>query len=480
MLQSSSDTLLRRSPIFLTLLALLVGGQMLLWSSTADATPAFARRYETSCQTCHVAFPKLNPFGEAFRMLGYQLPDETEEQIKQPDVKLGAEAYKRVWPDAVWPGAIPQQSPISVVTEFLWENSQKLEEMDGEVETERVTNDFLFPSDFALVLAGNAGERVAYFGEVAVEREIEDGVTESKIAVEHFDFRLIRPIKNSPAFNLKVGAFQPEVVNNFDHARRLTVRNYDSMFGVNTAAVGGAESVGAGHHGGGGGISLPAVSTGLEGFGVMRNRLTWAASVVNGMGPGLETADGNSSKDLSGRLAYKFGGLAPDGSNAATYTSNPKNWQEKSVRVGVLGYAGDGSGMVLEVMDEGVSAEIEVPDFDRYGVDMNIIYGDLNLFGAFIKGSDDIQVVGDPDESGSFDYTAMFAEADVVMHYPWLHGALRYETVDLPREDVDTWQMGTISVTALVRANLKTVVEYTRDLNESKVYTLWLGSTLAF
>ncbi len=38
----------------------------------ADAIPAFARKYDTSCQTCHVSsFPKLNDFGNRFRDRGY-------------------------------------------------------------------------------------------------------------------------------------------------------------------------------------------------------------------------------------------------------------------------------------------------------------------------------------------------------------------------------------------------------------------------
>jgi len=86
----------------------------LLVSRSADAVPAFARKYQTSCQTCHIVFPKLNAFGEAFRLRGYRLPGETEEQIKEKPVSLGAPAYKRLWPQAVWPGEIPGAVPLAV------------------------------------------------------------------------------------------------------------------------------------------------------------------------------------------------------------------------------------------------------------------------------------------------------------------------------------------------------------------------------
>ena len=48
---------------------------IVLVARASHAIPAFARRYETSCQTCHVAFPRLTPFGEAFRRNGYRFPD---------------------------------------------------------------------------------------------------------------------------------------------------------------------------------------------------------------------------------------------------------------------------------------------------------------------------------------------------------------------------------------------------------------------
>jgi hypothetical protein len=40
---------------------------------TANAIPAFARKYGVACNVCHVpGFPKLNDFGNQFRDQGYQ------------------------------------------------------------------------------------------------------------------------------------------------------------------------------------------------------------------------------------------------------------------------------------------------------------------------------------------------------------------------------------------------------------------------
>ncbi len=475
-----------------------------LWTSPAEATPAFARKYGTSCLTCHIVYPKLNAYGNAFRLLGYQLPDETEDMIKQPDTKLGAEAYKRVWPDAVWPNSIPSSLPFALATEFLVRSSS---EAEGGPD---VNSDFLFPSGTEIIAAGTAGDNIAYFGEIAFETEVEEGSFESKAFIPHIDIRFVRLIKNSPVLNVKVGLFQPEMVVAFDHARRLTIANYDAMFGVSTAQPGGGSEVGGGgHHGGGGGISLPAVARGLEFYGVAAQRFQWSAAVVNGFEPGVETFDANSGKDLMGRIAYKYGGMALDGSNATTYTTSSKNWRERSIQVGIFGYRGDGKGVLLNAPaahedehDLKLAADdpptvVEDEDFTRVGIDFNLFFGDLNLFGAYVHGEDDlrdptagsgddheddhVEKVSNEDEFfGTFEYDAFFLEADAVLHYPWLQGILRYEMVDFPDRDIDKYEKGIFSVVALVRANVKAIFEHDRDLNESENWDLWWGTAIAF
>ena len=59
----------------------------------ARAVPSFARKYQTSCQTCHTIFPVLNPFGEAFRRNGYRFPSQNgstdSDAEKAPAIALG-------------------------------------------------------------------------------------------------------------------------------------------------------------------------------------------------------------------------------------------------------------------------------------------------------------------------------------------------------------------------------------------------------
>ena len=61
--------------------AALIGCVVLFDASRAQAIPAFARRYEKSCQTCHTVYPALTPFGEAFRRNGYRFPDRKSTRL---------------------------------------------------------------------------------------------------------------------------------------------------------------------------------------------------------------------------------------------------------------------------------------------------------------------------------------------------------------------------------------------------------------
>ncbi|HOW85689.1 MAG TPA: hypothetical protein P5119_00840 [Candidatus Aminicenantes bacterium] len=60
-----------------TLTALFTGAfALLVLSQAALAIPAFARKYGANCSQCHVAFPKLNDWGQRFRDNGYQVPGQ--------------------------------------------------------------------------------------------------------------------------------------------------------------------------------------------------------------------------------------------------------------------------------------------------------------------------------------------------------------------------------------------------------------------
>src|SRR5574341_359714 len=82
-------------------------------AAPARAIPAFARKYGTSCLTCHTVYPKLTPFGEAFRRNGYRFPGVDSDYVKQETVAMGQEANKKTFPQSVWPSTIPGSLPVA-------------------------------------------------------------------------------------------------------------------------------------------------------------------------------------------------------------------------------------------------------------------------------------------------------------------------------------------------------------------------------
>jgi len=57
------------------LLLIMVGLVFTMVATTAEAIPAFARKYNTSCSSCHSAMPQLNSRGRSFKEAGYAFPE---------------------------------------------------------------------------------------------------------------------------------------------------------------------------------------------------------------------------------------------------------------------------------------------------------------------------------------------------------------------------------------------------------------------
>jgi hypothetical protein len=79
-IEQEKDTALRTHSMGTTIVQAAVGlfvvisGTNDMSVQTAEAIPAFARKYALNCTTCHTAPPQLNTFGERFLENGYQLP----------------------------------------------------------------------------------------------------------------------------------------------------------------------------------------------------------------------------------------------------------------------------------------------------------------------------------------------------------------------------------------------------------------------
>ncbi|MBI3450102.1 MAG: hypothetical protein HY049_14460 [Acidobacteria bacterium] len=402
-------------------------------SSPSFAIPAFARKYHTSCQTCHIAFPALNPFGEAYRLNGYRFPAGSDSSVSKDDaVALGSDGYKKLWPRAVWPGELAGTLPVSMTAE-------------SELSNDRATKSTSFNGAGAaaeIQAGGTFGDHASFFGNLVFERP-DGGATETTL--ERMSI-LFRPW-SSPAFQFKVGAFDPGLLLISTH-RSVVTTEYLSL----TQTVGDN------------GWAAEPTQNGAEFFGVAAHRLLYNAGYVEGAGNAA-----SNSKDVYGRVAYKFGGLTLDGTTkgtaAAGLPANPKPWSEKSFTVSAFVYKGSpllSQTTTTLVNDPNtnivsqVDTTIEQDDrFTMYGGEVKVNFLNLIFYAGASARTDRHPFLADFSPAAT-DVSSKnwWGEAQWVA-LPWLIPAARWESFDVAGAKTERY---TATVNMLVRANVKTFV----------------------
>ncbi len=396
----------------------------LFWPSPGPAIPAFARKYGASCSSCHVAIPKLNAFGVAFRNNGYRIPEGDKRLSKIEDVELGAEPWKDLWPRSLWPGAIPGALPIAarIMADAHLNPSSEIQ------------LDFDMPHEVELLIAGTAGEGVSFLAHV-------DFLGDDSVVQVERAFIQLDSIVDQPLLNVKVGRFEVGAVPFSRFHRRLTATDYlPTAFRPFDDALRFRDSQD--------GIELWGTRTGRRGGG-----FEYHLGVVNGGRPGRDT---NGAKDWYYRVAYKFGGYGlagppPGEQGQPAGGRTPDNWRDDSVRLGVYGYRGE------LAMADGLDSHNGPNSFDRFGVDLDLWFKDLNIYGTWLRGR---EFKGDPRE---FDFDIYMVEADYVL-FPWLHPLVRFEHQTGPPYDQTNWVLGGV---ILLRANLRLVSEVIEFLHDS-------------
>ncbi len=450
--------------------AMLVG--LFALAAPAYAVPAFARKYQTSCQTCHIVFPKLNAYGEAFRLRGYRLPGETADAVKQPPTSLGAPAYKKLWPDAVWPGELPSYVPLAVNIK-LADVNQSIVNDDGSVTT--IHNDLQFPQELNIFGAGTLGEHVSFFSEVTFT-ETPSGLVD--VSLEHAHMGFDSPFGPDDAFHIRIGKFAPNVFDGFQEMWIATDAAIDTLFDYNPIGLRGGTGLGAGALTPSP-IALPPLVRGIEAYGIVAHRAMWVGGVANGVGPLPSDTTGrfagNNTKDVWARFDYKIGGLGLDGDSGGRPVPE-KNWRDNSLRVGVFAYHGDATGIPFAATtDDGANVNIEDAGYLRTGVYASVFIQNLNVFGVYMRGRDTLNTYT-AETHGLLnaiepDYHVWFTQADYVI-FPWLQASGRYESLRPGDSTVPTLEIGTFNLSALVRANVKAALEYQRDLRNGDIHSL--------
>jgi len=432
----------------------------------AGAFPIFARKYQTSCQTCHAIFPKLNPFGEAFRLNGYHLPGETEEQVKQKPVSLGSDAYAQMWPKMVYPSSLPGNAPVALNVKMADLYASSHDDTGHTI----VRNDFQFPQEVNLFAAGTFGDHFSGMSEITYG-ENADGSGE--LEIEHARLDVISAFGPDHLVNFRIGKLAPNLYDGFQEMWLMTDNGVDSLFAYNPIGWNGGTGLAEDE----GGIGLPGNTRAIEMYGVAAHRLFYTVGVSSPIGPGGANGafNNNSTKDFYARVDYKFGGMGLDGDTTGVQLP-PENWRETSFRVGVLGYTGDGSGPEFDVTDpDGNAFRMQQGRFKRAGVFGSLYLGDLNLFGVALHGTDDLSL-RDPESDAEISldtrtWDAWFAQADYVIT-PVFQVSARYENLRPADPSVKTLQSVNANFSFLARANIKLMLEYHRDLHDPLNYQL--------
>lgn len=355
-----------------------LSGMILLLSALAapaEAIPAFSRKHDLSCTACHTKPPRLNAFGEAFHMAGFQVPSVEEGETKEKR-KIG-----RIF------------SETGFLNIFSLRAHGNFMEAFGGGEPSEIN--LAFPLETELYLAGTLTSEVGYFFELEhTGREIEgksDGSFEARsrfglgkefflmvdlgkfLGADHGGYHasgrgpmrmgpMLMAGKIDPSTNFSYPTNRQFILNipgrvGADAVTRFTLAPYAfavKFFGVRKA---GGEAVE---------VTEESLYNTAGGFGadahLMVERLMLQAGVLQGLESDVSDAD--QQKDPYVMLRVNFGG--------EKYVSGSLS--------GLIYWGND----TARVPRPAPSALTDPVDWLRYGFAANVKYRLLDLYGAFL------------------------------------------------------------------------------------------------
>jgi hypothetical protein len=365
----------------------------------ANGIPAFARKYQTSCTTCHDNFPHLNDFGKAFKDAGFKFPTDDESFIKVPPVLLGAPAQKELWPKTVWPGVIPGLPPIGLRMNNFFQVTGKSR---GNFGTGFVPRTDFEPGLFSIFTAGNFGSDIAFW----VDEDLSEAGAPSGLGDGYLKFVNIGRFLHLPkdALHLRAGQFELELP--FSPARSwnlspwdiydqaafgainsgLPQQNVNNAFAMSSAAQGVEFS--GGHHYGGYYWALAIVNQTTGSQSIDGSGLVPSATGANSGGLGF-FSDANF-KDIYGRLAYRFNLESDRESRRAIQAAGATGPRTHTyLTLGTLYFYGRSVQRFAgeDALGNAVTLTAREP-FYRVGGDLDFNYRNFNLFGQFLYGRD--------------------------------------------------------------------------------------------
>ncbi|MFQ6099600.1 MAG: hypothetical protein ACE5O2_17840, partial [Armatimonadota bacterium] len=494
--------------------AVFLGGLVVLFgmgvAGPARAVPAFARKYGTSCSRCHVAFPKLNAYGEAFKLRGYHTLGEEKaaagvEDTRDPLLSLlrkvpvsfrvieslrfdedtplefrggsslsfhaggtlgpnigffsefdldGFERWQVVASDLGWGGMEP--TSLNVVfgnfelVDYVFSQHRTMTRNPYGIYVTNIGGFSLAGQERGVMLYGTIHSGI---GEEVVQEQIAEEAAAADVSAEELEALEAELAAAQPPATPEARAAE-KILQILQQNQIITNEQADEVRailaeGQPTTPEPEAEQEEAG--------PIPGARTSYD----QHSGLFWQAGLVNGTGgldPDVEF-ENNPHKDVFGRLAHWFG----------------------DTRVGVLGYWGKSRLSSLDGTFEN--------QFRRLGVDVSVYLGPevnvggvanrrFNLFGFFAFGRDNNPLAAPP-PTPSVRHSGGFVELDCLLSEREMAIA-RYDFVhsdDLP--DRERREL-TLNYTYYVRRNVKVSPEVTFDFEGTQGHRLGVGLQSAF
>ncbi|MBI4025462.1 MAG: hypothetical protein HY360_10815 [Verrucomicrobia bacterium] len=414
-----------RQRFLLSFVAVMVSSQWLCVET--QAIPPFARKYRTSCNTCHVIIPKLNSFGEAYRLNGYKIADSEETMVKEDPVVLGAPGWKQVFPDAMWPSQIPGLPSIGFrfISDLQWTESET-----GTSDASRGSRlNFEFPYEFEMLMGGRFDKRFGYFGEVEWQQGSGAIVNQGYLVANDFI-----PAVPERALSGRVGLMDLQLLSSYNNVTRAG-KNHP-LWGNKKISdwrlLRGGTVVRSDNN-----FRLQDTQPAIEVNGILARRLYWGAGAATGNGPNRYDVD--TPKDGYYKLKWKpfgrdFLGSVSSGDELSMTTKPSGGWVDNGLLLEHFGYFGDWP--AGSTPDAGAPGTTLTPtdDFRYLGVAVRGTWQNLDLAGGYINGYHARpwgKNVGRDLDMNSQDLTihTWFVKAEY-MFFPWLMGRAVYEQTD--------------------------------------------------
>ena len=442
------------------IVAIVTGVMILIYITFASvpdtsAIPAFSRKYQTSCTTCHSNYPELNDFGEAFKKNGFKFPKDDDTFVKEPPVLLGAKAQKEAFPGAVYPGELPGNLPIAFrySGNFTWNKKQPAGVIAQNGFTART--DLFTPNTFTIISAGSFGPNLSFW----IDDDLSTGGSgaDGGLGDGYLKFNDLGHPLGLPKNTLNVRFGQFELDLPFTQARTIYPTDYDIYDQTSAAGAAGTTN---------NPFVLGAPQRGVELGGYPNNgNFTWSAAFVNGNNDGTAA---RSTKDVYVRVSQKFNLERDPESRNAIQAAGPTGPRDHtSIRFGAFYYYGRNQLNLDGSLFPGLGT-INEP-FYRVGGDIRFKYRHLELYGVGLHGHDQnlIENAGLTgfEKTTPVTYSGGFAGANYWI-YPWLITYMRYDFVNSPTDflngvsQYNTRNRYSPGFQILVRANIKIIGEY--------------------